>query len=169
MRTIITSVLFFFPLLLVASFLVSFSMADILLKASALLVEISLPSPMETRIAFLYLFAVTLVLLLFSIFLLGAAPVPVSQENMDTWDQYSREVGHTARMALVDAIAPYVGLYRFPPPFNVMHLLIRIPHFGAHLLGIEVAWGAVAEKALWRVIVGPFVIIFTVLSLQWIA
>jgi hypothetical protein len=50
-----------------------------------------------------------------------------------------------------------------------MHLLIRIPHFGAHLLGIEVAWGAVAEKALWRVIVGPFVIIFTVLSLQWIA
>jgi hypothetical protein len=163
-RTVVTSVLFFFPLLLVASFLVSFSMADVFLKTFVLLVDISLPSPMQTRVAFLCLFVVTLVLLLSSISLLGATLVSVSQQDMDPWNRYSREVGHMSRMALVDAIAPYTGPYKFPPPFNVMHLLIRIPRFGAYLLGTEVGWSTVAEKALWRVIVGPFVVIFTVLS-----
>jgi hypothetical protein len=158
------SVLFFLPALLVASFLLSFSVANIFLKAFVHPLDIPSPSPMETRVAFLYLFATILVLLTSSCFLLATILFSPSQKNMDPWDRYSPEVGHMARMALIDTIVPYAGLYKFPPPFNILHLLlIRIPRSGANLLGIGSVWGAEAEKVIWRVIVGPSVVVFTVL------
>jgi hypothetical protein len=171
-RMILPSVLFFLPVFLVASFLLSISLADIFLKGFVLPLQIPPPSPMATRLTFLYLFAMVLLLLMSSIFLLATALFSPSQKNIDPWDRYSLEVGHMARMALINTISPYVGLCKFPPPFNIMHLLlIRIPRSGALLLGIGVAWGAEAEKALWRVMVGPFVVaISSVLywaPLQW--
>ena len=158
-RMIFPSVLFFFPVLMLASFLLSLSMADMLLKVFVLIVHVPSPSPMETRITFLFLFAGSPVLLIFSTFLLPTTLFP-SQKNMDPWDQYSEEVGHMARTALIDAIAPYTGLYRFPPPFNAIHLLINIPRSA---LGVGATWGSVAEKALWRTTVGPFMVVFAVL------
>ena len=166
-RMIYPSVLFFLPALLAASFLLSFSVADVFLNALIHLLHIPSPSPMETRVAFLYLFAAILILLTSSCSLLATTLFSPSQKNIDLWDRYSPEVGHVARMALVDTIAPYAGLYKFPPPFNILHLiLIRIPCSGANLLGIGAGWGAEAEKVLWRVMVGPSVVVFTVL--YWI-
>lgn len=170
-RIIFPPVLFFLPALLVASFLVSISMADVFLQT--FLLNIPSPSPMETRIAFLYLFAAIIFLLNSSFFVLATTLFSSSQKDMDSWDQYSTEVGHMARMALIDTITPYAGLYVFPPPFNIIHLLfIRIPRSVTLLLGAGAMWGGVAEKTLWRVIVGPFVLVSTALyrsPLQWIS
>lgn len=171
-RMIFPAVVFFLPGLLVASSLISFSLADWFSKGFVHPLHIPSPSPMATRLTFLYLFAVILILLISSFFLLATTLFSPHQKSADPWDRYSPEVGHMARMALVDAIVPCAGLYKFPPPFNILHLLlIRIPRNGALLLGIKAAWGGVAEKALWRVIVGPFVVVSTVLHwapLKWI-
>ena len=166
-RMIYPSVLFFLPALLVASFLLSLSVANISLDVLVHLLHLPSPAPMETRVAFLYLFAIILILLTSSCFLLATTLFSSSQKNTDPWDRFSPEVGHMARMALVNTITPYAGLYKFPPPFNILHLLfIRIPRSGANLLGIGAMWGAEAERVLWRVMVGPSVVVFTIL--YWI-
>lgn len=164
-QIIFPSLLFFLPAFLVTSFLLSFSLADILLKIltfSSPSIDISSthPAPMETRTAILSLFGIILLLLIVSVFMHAATLLLPSQEYSDPWDRYSRRVGYKARVALLDAFASYPGLYTFPPPFNVVRLLVWVPR---QLFGSGTSYGKTAEKVVWRCAVGPFMIVVAIL------
>jgi len=85
------------------------------------------------------------------------------QEGTDPWDRYSRQVGHAARKALLAAFATYPGRYTFPPPFNILCVLIWFPCTIARLLGSGVTYATKAEILLWRCVVGPFMAIVAIL------
>ncbi|GBE78265.1 hypothetical protein SCP_0111480 [Sparassis crispa] len=151
-------VMFFLPALLLSLFLLSTSLSDIF---SHLLTVDSLdPAPMETRVAFISLFAVIFSLLLCSIIMLVLVypSLPLDTQAHSPWDQYSKPVGLEARRALVRIVVAYCAPYAFPAPFNLVELLtVRLPVSLATVLGWkEVAMRfEVVERVFWRMTIGP--------------
>ncbi|KIM85412.1 hypothetical protein PILCRDRAFT_817424 [Piloderma croceum F 1598] len=163
-RMLVPIILFFLPVLLLATLLLSFALADEGLKLS--FIDTLDPSPMQTRTVFLVLFAVVTLLLLLSLFV-GAAKYP-SLSNIDQsvtpfdrrWNRYSRRIGLEARGAFVHALLRYSKPYYFPPPLNLLHLLlVRLPGAVWSLFGMKEPSPHLeaVERILWRISVGPIV------------
>ena len=166
-QAIFPPVLLFLPAFLIVSFLLSFSLTDLFLKITIAQLHLAnmlpSPAPMETRIAFLYLFSIIAILLISSVLLLGARPPLLSQRKPEHWDRYSPRVGHAARKTLLNAFKSYPGLYTFPPPFNIILLLVWIPRTIARFLRGGDVYGVQVERILWRCTVGPFTVLVTIL------
>jgi len=163
-RMLVPIILFFLPVLLLATLLLSFSLADEGFTLS--FIETLDPSPMQTRTVFLVLFAIVALLLLLSLFV-GATRYP-SLSNTDQsvtpfgqhWNRYSRRVGLDARGAFVYALLHYSKPYYFPPPLNLLHLLlVRLPGAVWSLFGMREPSSHLeaVERILWRISVGPIV------------
>jgi hypothetical protein len=156
--------LFFLPVILLATLLLSFSLADETLKLSS--IQTLDPSPMQTRTIFLVLFGVVAVLLLLCL-IVGAAKYP-SFSSMDQsvipigqrWDQYSERVGLDARRAFAHTLMRYSKSYYFPPPFNLLQLFfVGLPRAVCSLFGMKAPslHLEAVERILWRISVGPIV------------
>jgi hypothetical protein len=161
-RMLVPIVLFFLPVLLLATLLLSFSLADEGFKFFFL--ETLDPSPMQTRTVFLVLFAIVTLLLLLSLFV-GAAKYPSlsdADQSMtpfgQRWNRYSRRIGLDARGAFVHTLLRYSKPYYFPPPLNLLHLLfVRLPGAVWSLFGMKEPSPHLeaVERILWRISVGP--------------
>jgi len=159
-KIFLPTLLFFLPALLLAFFLLSTSLSDTLLQTNANTME---PSPLEARMAFLFLLAVLFILLLCSLVMLilvyptlsSATPPPSS------WDRYSRSIGLDARRKFVEIVVHYSTPYVFPPPFNLLSLITRVPFYMVGLLRRH-SWRAKLvgfEGWLWRITVGPMALV----------
>jgi len=166
------AVIFFLPAFLLTSFLLSFSLADTFLEFINLDLGLGIhtmvtPTPMPTRTAFLVFFSAVLVL--FSFLAMAFSSLP--QTGSNSWDRYSKSGGLAARKAFVSAVITYATPYTFPPPFNLLQLvLIRVPSFGMRMLGIPYAsYLAKGERILWRLTVGPLAVVIAsaVWALSW--
>ncbi|KAF8078434.1 hypothetical protein FPV67DRAFT_1465265 [Lyophyllum atratum] len=157
-RILYPLILFFLPLLLLAIYLLSLSLVDTFLKLSSIegFSVIITPTPQETRLTFLTFFFAVVLLMFTSLFVM-ATTTSLAHTSSDPWDRYSVAVGHAARRIFLGVTASYNGPYVFPPPFNILHiLLIRIPQVAARRFAIQIQGLAVVERILWRIIVGPF-------------
>lgn len=160
-------VLFFVPVLVFATFLLSLSLADptpnIILATTHLG-----PSPIQTRVASLILFVVVALLLLLSL-AMGSATLPSllhadmpHTSHARRWDRYSQRVGLDARRVFLHSGVWYSRPRYFPPPFNLLQtLFIRGPVMLLILLGYRRPFSRLqaAETALWRVTVGPVIMV----------
>ena len=163
-RMFIPIVLFFLPVLLLATLLLSSSLSDTTFKMSPTTTLDS--SPIQTRTFILVLFSVAILLLLLCL-VMGSVEFPsLSSADMSVtpqgqrWDRYSQRVGLDARKAFVRALVRYSEPYNFPPPLNLLHLLlVRLPWTARYLCGEKgpSPYLDAVEQILWRVSVGPVV------------
>jgi hypothetical protein len=87
-----------------------------------------------------------------------------SSASTSKWDRYSREIGLHARRTFVEALVQY-ELYRFPVPFNMLQLLVRVPYVALSWLGYPVTpYMKSMERAVWRASVG---LVGAVISTLW--
>ncbi|KZT06901.1 uncharacterized protein LAESUDRAFT_652672 [Laetiporus sulphureus 93-53] len=153
---ILPVVVFFLPALILSLLLLSTSLYDIF--PSVMMSYASAPAPIEARTAFLSLFAVIFLLMICSLVMLVLIyPSLSSDEAVDRWDRYSKPVGLQARKALFRVVAAYSAPHLFPPPLNLIQLLVRIPVMFLSTVG-GANWMPAAEtvnKALWRLTVAP--------------
>ncbi|KAI0078944.1 hypothetical protein K474DRAFT_788914 [Panus rudis PR-1116 ss-1] len=161
--------LFFFPAVLFAFYLLSISLLDDLpgylwTVGTATAVD---PAPMETRTAFLILLTVIFVLLIITALLLVLTyPTLSSNPPPATWDRFSLSIGLEARRAFVDVVKTYnPPSDYFPPPFNLASILFYdLPVF----LLSRVRWHDRAEQwyrtrtILWKMLVQPVILVFGV-------
>lgn len=167
-RVFIPVIAFFLPALLLALFLLSTSLSDILMHLSANFIANA--SPLEARTAFLTLLAVLFILLLCSLMMLILVyPNLSSQDPLPArWDRFSRPIGSEARRAMVAVIAKYSQPAYFPPPLNLAHfILIRIPSWVWGSLGRTrwQGWMSSIEDVLWLALVAPVAFAVSVLYL----
>jgi len=149
--------LYFLPALLCAAFVLSISLTDTFFPLDPVLL---VNPPIETRSAFLALFAMVVLVLFTSPLILLAFPPTSSASN--PWDRYSKHIGLDARRAFVHAVIRYGTPYLFPPPFNIIQLVfVRFPlavlrYIGGHA---AVTHFLVAERVLWGIMVAPVAIL----------
>ena len=148
-------ILFFAPLLAVASYLLSSALADVLLTTSLK------PAPMEARAMLLTFSGFVLLLTVSSLAFAILSSSQRAQGNSgptDSWDRYSLRVGLKSRRIFVRTIAKYTSPSYFPLPFNLLSLvLVRIPRVLILLLR-KSEWITRVDKletALWSVLVLP--------------
>lgn len=163
-RIVIPITLFFFPVLILATFLVSASLVDNPLSMLTNSLEVT---PMDSRLSFFILFVTVIMLLLGGIGVtLAMFPTMVSPTTSTSrWDRYSREIGFHARRSFVEALVQYEPYY-FPVPFNLLQLVVRVPCMVFSGLGRPVTpYIKFMERVLWRVSVG---LIGAVISGFWL-
>lgn len=140
-RTLYPGVLFYLPATLVAFFFLSVALEDsiphFLLTLSTLA---GLPAPMEARVTFTVLWATLVFLMIVSSVLLvlfsASRLAPISSQAVCPWDRYSVAVGLRSRRIFATAVAAYSVPYHFPPPFNLLQvLLVHIPRRLLRLFG----------------------------------
>jgi hypothetical protein len=152
-HTLLPVLLFFIPVILFVFILLAFTNAY----------------DLDTRLVF----AIVLlgILLLFVFFLFSFAPSSASQLviglpsgstiHHPTWDRYSQRIGLDARKSLIRCASIYGAAFTYPPPFNLLQLLIvTLPR--AVLAVVRTRHAGVmsrADKGLWRVTVGPFALV----------
>lgn len=155
---------FFLPALLLAFFLLSTSLSDVLLHLTFTIA--AGPSPLEARTAYLALLAVLFILLLCSLMMLILVYPYLSSQDPPPgrWDRFSRSIGSGARGAMVSVIATYTRPTYFPPPLNLLQFaLVSIPSWIFRMLGRE-RWQAQinsVEEILWLVFVTPLVVVLS--------
>jgi len=145
-------IFFFLPVLLLATYLVSASLADTFL----LVLPKHLDVPIDSRFSFFILFITVIVLLLGALGITSAMFPTLASSSASTskWDRYSREIGLRARRTFAEALVQYED-YRFPVPFNVLQFLVRVPCVALSLLGHPVTpYMELMERVVWRVSVG---------------
>jgi len=156
--------LFFLPALLLAAFLVSASLADTFILVLPKHLE---APPIDSRFSF-FVLSITVIFLLLGALVTTSAMFPTlasSSASTSKWDRYSREIGLRSRRAFVEALVKYEH-DRFPVPFNILQLLVRVPCVALSWLGHPAApFMKSVEKALWRVTVG---LIGAVVSGLWL-
>ncbi|KAF5356073.1 hypothetical protein D9756_003927 [Leucocoprinus leucothites] len=171
---------FYLPTALVTCFTLSLSMSGPLagpleyfrgLQAPLPLPGSDMPiigvAPMDTRVVF-FLLSLTIWLLIISSVYIIASSTPVARTDPAIrspsilWDTYSPEVGHIARITSYRATVAYAIDYPFPPPLNLVELLLvtipvgfirlfRNPHFKR----------AIIARLIWNVTVRPLILIMT--------
>ena len=148
-------ILFFTPLFVISSYLLSSALADVLLTASFK------PAPMEARTMLLSFCCFVLLLAISSLAFAVLSSSQLTQGNSgptDRWDRYSLRVGLESRKIFVRTVAKYSSPTYFPPPFNPLSLvLVRIPRVLILLLR-KSEWVARVDKletALWSILVLP--------------
>ncbi|KAG2146556.1 uncharacterized protein EDB93DRAFT_1337544 [Suillus bovinus] len=151
-RIVIPVTLFFFPVLLLAIFLVSASLVDTPLSVLTNSLEVA---PMDSRFSFFILFITVIMLLLGGLAVtLAMFPTALSTALTSKWDRYSREIGLHARRSFVEALIQYEPYY-FPVPFNVLQLVVRVPCTVFSWFGRPVTPCTKSiEKVVWRASVG---------------
>lgn len=157
--------LFYLPATLAAAFLLSLSLEDTFFNLK-LTLNHSTASPMDSRVTFLVLLGILVLLLLLAL-VTGAAALPSlckaglpSVPHEKTWDKYGLHVGLRARKHYIRALVWYSTPYYFPPPFNILHILIVVgPSTLRTLVGYREPYKPLQtlEKLVWRVTVGPWV------------
>ncbi|KZT74684.1 hypothetical protein DAEQUDRAFT_659131, partial [Daedalea quercina L-15889] len=155
-RIFIPVVAFFLPALLLSLFLLSTSLADII---PAVVLASLTPAPLESRVAFLTLFAVLFLTMICSLTMLVTVyPSFVSQNPTDPWDRCSRPIGLEARRFFIRTVVRYSVPYTFPAPSNLLQLVIRLPEMLLSLIrdrGSSPAISALRlpERIVWRMTV----------------
>lgn len=147
-------ILFFGPLLVISSYLLSSALADTYPTLSLK------PAPMEARAIFLSFSAFVLLLTISSAAFAILSSGQLAQGSVgptDRWDRYTLRVGLKSRKIFARTVAKY-SLPYFPVPFNLFSLvLVRIPKALIFLLR-KSEWIVGFEKlemALWSVLVLP--------------
>lgn len=153
-------VLFFTPLLVISSYLLSSALADVYPTFSLQ------PAPMEARTLFLSFCALVLLLTISSLAFAILSSSQLAQGTSgptDRWDRYSLRIGLESRKILVRTVAKYSSPSYFPVPFSLLSLvLVRIPKILVFQLR-KLEWIMIFEKletALWSVLVLPLSCIF---------
>ena len=148
-------ILFFAPLLIISSYLLSSALVDTFPTLSLK------PAPMEARAMFLSFSAFVLLLTISSLTLAILSSSQLAQGNSgptDRWDRYSPRVGLESRRIFVRTVAKYSAPLYFPVPFNLLSLvLVRIPQIFVLLLR-KSEWITSFNKletAIWSVLVLP--------------
>ena len=163
---------FYLPII-VASFLTfSISMSEPLTGSLTYLQAISgfdLPvigiAPMDTRRIFLLFSMIVWLIVLLSGYILGfstsmASSDPLIFSPSTAWDRYTPEIGHIARIRSYRAIIAYVDDYPFPPPFNIVELLlVTIPIGLIRLLVNSRLRRATIARPVWNITVRPLMMI----------
>lgn len=137
--------LLFFPALLIAALLLSFSLADIGMFSAPTI----LASPLEARTVFLMLIVIILLLLVCSLgVLVLASPFTSSCSSESTWDRYSTRLGLDARRAFVRTVLTYSSI---PTNFSLQHSLRVQPTLYTR------AWSVVTviQRTLWWITAVP--------------
>ena len=149
-------ILFFAPLLLISSYLLSFALVDMWPTLNLK------PAPMEARTIFLSFCVLTLLLTISSLAFAILSSSQLAQGNSgpaDRWDRYSQRVGLESRRIFVRTVTKYTSPSYFPVPLNLISLvLVRIPQMIILLLR-KSEWITTFNKletALWSVLVLPF-------------
>jgi hypothetical protein len=161
------TMLYFLPLLIISSLLLSSSLDDYhyfdWVKQSLTSLTSVIPAPMETRNMFLIIALVVLLGVVFSIFattvaassLRVSSPAPKSD-----WDRFGGEIGQRSRAIAACACDRYGAPYIFPPPFNLLSaVLVRPVEFGAKRLGRSLEFAGKLHVWLWRLTVLPFLFV----------
>ncbi|KAI0053283.1 hypothetical protein FA95DRAFT_717743 [Auriscalpium vulgare] len=157
-RTLYPVVLFYLPAILVSTYFLSVALADSIPRFVVL--PFTTASPMETREAFVLLWALigflvvssTILLVLFSASMMATSPRPLSP-----WDRYSQPVGYQARRIFTTAVITYSAPNFFPPPFNLLDLFfIRLPTVILRIAGRkDLSFMNRTRIILWRCTVAP--------------
>jgi len=122
------AILFFLPIFLLVSFLLSLSLSDvfIILRPHTLFE----PAPENARFAFVILGSLILALFssLITYMVLASPTVAPIRRAILTWDAYGTKVGLATRRAFYGAVRHYSRPFHFPAPLNILEvLIIRIP------------------------------------------
>jgi hypothetical protein len=148
-------ILFFAPLLVISSYLLSSALADTFPTMGLR------PAPMEARAMFLSFSGFVLLLTISSLAFTILSSGQLMQGNSgptDRWDRYSLRVGLESRRIFVRTVAKYSSRSYFPIPFNLIPLvLVRIPQIFA-LLFRKSEWIAGLsrlEMTLWSILILP--------------
>ncbi|KAJ3990532.1 hypothetical protein F5890DRAFT_21836 [Lentinula detonsa] len=160
--TTLKVLMFFLPVLLLTILFLSYALSDVFLLSSFA----HGPAPMPTRELFFILAVFTFISMVLSVFIL--VPIfPTPARKSASWDQYSVSIGHKARVQFYHSVIRYSKPYPFPPPFNILHwVLISVPAHALPYFDISISFLFVLQKILWRVVVGPFVVIISARSWQ---
>ena len=148
-------ILFFAPLLVISSYLLSSALVDTFPTINLK------PAPMEARTMFLSFSAFVLLLTISSLaftILSSSQPAQGNSGPTDRWDRYSLRVGLESRKIFVRTVTRYSSPSYFPVPFNLLSLvLLRIPQM-VILLIRRPEWITIfneLETALWSALVLP--------------
>jgi hypothetical protein len=137
-RTLYPCILFYLPAMMLASFFVSISLKDSIPHFPIVLM-LTQPAPMETRITFSFLWCILLSLMMISsalLVLFSASLLSISSQTISPWDRYSVAVGLQSRRIFATAIVAYSVPYYFPPPFNLLQILfVHMPQSLSRLFG----------------------------------
>ncbi|TFK57373.1 hypothetical protein OE88DRAFT_1651062 [Heliocybe sulcata] len=161
-RVFYPALVFFLPTLLITLYLLSTSLSDTFLNLNTLL---GLPAPMETRLAFMTLGIILLLLFISFVILLtllfpfltstSTSPSPESSK----WDRYTEAVGLNARRLFVRSVTTYSTPYFFPPLLNfVPFVLVTVPRVFLYVVGRGKGRVAVLERVeegAWWALVAP--------------
>lgn len=156
-RTLCPCVLFFLPATILASLFLSIALEDSIPRFPTTLMLVEL-APMETRVAFSFLWIILILLMISSavLFVLFSGS-SISSRQVSSWDRYSVAVGLRARRIFATAVATYSVPYYFPPPFNLLQILfVHIPQTLVQSFGWKVSPVAEQiERILWYSTTGP--------------
>lgn len=148
-------ILFFAPLWVISSYLLSSALADIY---PTLILK---PAPMEARALFLSFSAFVMLLTISSLAFAILSSSQLAQGGAgptDRWDRYTLRIGLESRKVFVRTVAKYSSPFYFPVPFNLVSLvLVRIPKILILLIRKSEWIGGFdkLETALWSVLVLP--------------
>ncbi|TFK30620.1 hypothetical protein FA15DRAFT_662627 [Coprinopsis marcescibilis] len=117
------------------------------------------PAPSQTRYAFFTIATLTLLILIFNIFI-STVIVSVSNSPPATtggWDRFGPAIGREARVLAYSACAQFDDTYVFPPPFNVFYITLVAPfEYASRVFGLSERYDRVIRVYVWRVTVLPF-------------
>ena len=155
---------FFLPIILLTWISLSLSLKDTLPLDTTFRL---LPSPMETRVGLLAILGIEVMLLIPSLLtpLILTGSFSRRDRLTSTWDRYSEAVGVEARKYFARAVMAYSTPHAFPPPFNLLPLLLQLPSATLRAHGAPSSILAALERSLWRLTVGPIAL---VVSLLWL-
>ncbi|KAL4267622.1 hypothetical protein AB1N83_002151 [Pleurotus pulmonarius] len=123
---------FFFPIFTISFVLLSYSLADtfslkIMANLEFPIPNLSvIPTPIETRSAFLFILVIIFISFLSSLaILMNVLPKNCASPTLERWDRYTKPVGLQARRAFIYAVVYHSSPYVFPPPFTLLHFIFR--------------------------------------------
>ncbi|KAJ4486354.1 hypothetical protein J3R30DRAFT_3366570 [Lentinula aciculospora] len=159
--TIVKVSLFFLPVLLLSIFSLSYALSDIFLLPSLFMV----PAPMPTRELFFIVVISIFIVLILSVLIIVLA-FDSAPPGYSSWDQYSASIGQRARIQFYHSVIRYSKPYPFPPPLNILYFaFIAVPAYALPYFDISSDFLLILQQNLWRVVVGPFVVVARLLTL----
>ncbi|KAJ2914236.1 hypothetical protein MD484_g6170, partial [Candolleomyces efflorescens] len=161
------TLLYFLPLLIVSTLLLSSSLDDYhyfdWFRQTLTSLTSVIPAPMETRNMFLIIALAVLFGVFFSIFATTVAASSIkasSPASRSYWDRFGVGIGERSRVVAACACDKYGAPYLFPPPFNLLSaILVRPVEFGAKRLGRSLEFAEKLHIWLWRLTVLPFLFV----------
>lgn len=157
------ALLFFLPVLIIVSFLLSLSLSDVFFLFAS---SSSAPAPENARVAFLMLGSLILALFscLTTCMVLASPSVASTRRAILPWDAYGPKVAIQTRKAFLKAVLHYSTPFLFPPPFNLLEfLLIDIPYGAMVILkrkDLAETFRTSATLFLWTATIFPLVLLF---------